>query len=169
MSIDRRSFVQSAALAVGGAAAVGAGEAPAQGEVRLAQAPPPAIAPTADCIDPGPFKPSYGYVQANRAFLDTLFGAGGNNVRDQLMGLDNQTALHQAVFDYLGLRLGSNVKVRVVDLEKNLTPNTGGETINPSVHCFYTWILPPTPRGVDIDLQKTEQAYHHVVVYGYGI
>src|SRR5262245_14579973 len=104
MTIDRRSFVQSAAAAVGGAASVAA-DAAAETRLQIAQAGPfPTASPVAG-IPPGPYKPDYtenvgDQSQRYYLFLKDLF-APSSTLRDEIWGMTDAQ-----VRDLLRNRLG---------------------------------------------------------------
>jgi len=197
MSIDRRSFVQTAAAAVGGAAGL-SGDAVAQDRIQLAQAfalsPPPAMGG-------GAWK-SYDrdhvgdQAELLYAFLKDVFAGdlpGGTSYRDKLWNMtDGQ--LRDEIYTRLGydMRGYTNTRIIIVDIQNGrvkFSDNLGCSVLggcsianhgdNPANTFWYTLLLPPLP----LEYQKSssvpedgylhemtwESAWHHAIVYGYGM
>lgn len=175
MSINRRSFVQTAAAAVGGAASL-AGEASAQGTLQLAQA---QVAPTTAHTCPGPYKP-YSLTpgeqsERNYQFLKELFNpATEKTFRDAWFNYSD-AELRRELRGWLDLDLPADTKILLVDVQYGRTKGT----INTTTDCWYVLIMPPVPRGY-LDANGNpekgyvyemtwEAAWHHAIVYGYGM
>jgi hypothetical protein len=219
MTIDRRSFVQTAAAAVGGAAGL-SGDAVAQDRIQLAQATPsaPVVAlyPPPDPGGGGPWKPydpNFVGDQAQRisTFLAQLFAEDvqpppGGSYRDRLWNMTD-SALRDEIatrFQYPMSYPNILVRVMVVDIQNGRvkfsdgagcsssvpwsTTGAGECSIeahqdNPATTYWYTLILPPLPdryKFIDgakvgliqdgyLDEMRLEGAWHHAIVYGYGM
>ena len=194
MSIDRRSFVRTAAAAVGGAASF-AGDAAAQDRLQLAQAggPFPLTAP----LNPptGPYKPPYPDDVGNQTqryynFLKELFDPT-KTVRDDIWNMSdvgNPSPLRVYLQDKLGLALYgdyNSLRILIVDIEKGRVKFADNQGCDISgckvgaVPAWYTMVLPPLPlehtkaNGMPEDgylhEKILEAAWHHAVVYGYGM
>jgi hypothetical protein len=180
MSIDRRSFVQSAVAAVGGATSL-ASDASAQTNLRLAQA---YVEPSIAATCPGPHKP-YGLkpgdqTQRNYEFLKELFDpATQKTFRDALWGYNDPT-LRNIIKGFLDIDLPPTTKILLVDAEFGRMKDVSGN-FNPASDCWYVLLLPPVPRGFvkpgpgkipeDGYLYEMtwEAAWHHAIAYGYGM
>jgi hypothetical protein len=177
MSIDRRSFVQSAAAAVGGAATV-AGDAAAQ-SLQLAQV---QVEPTAAATCPGPHKP-YGLPagaqsQKNYEFLTKLFDPPTHKAfRNTLWGYNDAT-LRNYIKNNLDINLPATTKIVLVDAELGRWKEVSGNFDNQK-DCWYVLLLPPVPLGYTttpgvpekgyLYAMTWESAWHHAIVYGYGM
>jgi hypothetical protein len=162
MSIDRRSFVQSTAAALGGTAGFAA-EATAQERLQLAQA----TAPTylAPAISGGPYKPydkAYvaSVVQKYYDFLTKLFDSDINKgtLRNDIWS-KNDMSLRMWIFDTFGYNLDySQVRIMILDIQNGrvkfsdrLGCSGSGECSidvrmdDPTKTLWYTLVLPPLP------------------------
>lgn len=177
MSIDRRSFVQSAVIAAGGAAA-GGGEAAAREGIQLAQAaatPLPLSLPST-----GPYKPTNYDVWAQVAIYDAFVAKIFADMTYRAQFTDPNktwTDLYNLIKNDLGLDIGSGTKIFAVDIQTGAT-NVKGQNdnnpIDPSKDRWYTLILPPLPvknpgNTAYMEAMKGEAAWHHTVVEGYGM
>jgi hypothetical protein len=191
MTIDRRSFVQSAAAAVGGAASVAA-DAAAETRLQIAQAGPlsfPTASPVA-AIPPGPYKPDYtenvgDQSQRYYLFLKDLFAS--STLRDEIWGMTDPQ-VRDLLLNRLGLNLSygnPKTQILIVDIGKgrarftdpNLCSVTGCAA--PTGANWYTLVLPPLPLGYKkqdgspedgyLKEMTWESAWHHAIVYGYGM
>jgi hypothetical protein len=191
MSIDRRSFVQSAAAAAGAATGLVAAEAAAQGPLRYAQAAgSPGYVPCYSDPPIGPYKPSYNYKVGDQAqryylFLKDLFDAG-STLREQIWKMSDKDLRH-LMNDRLGLKIDPPTKILIVDIGNGRTKFsdnldcsvTGCVVPDPGSASWYTLVLPPRPLGYlyssctpetgYLEEMTWESAWHHAIVYGYGM
>jgi hypothetical protein len=222
MSIDRRSFVQTAAAAVGGAAGL-SGDAVAQDRIQLAQAAPSPLVAFYPAPDPGggpwkPYDPNFVADQAQKisTFLAKLFAEDvqpppGGSYRDRIWNMTDSE-----LRDEIGRRFDYDVqypdlthpniivRVMVVDIQNGRVkfsdgsgcvssapwnPSGAGECSikahhdDPGATSWYTLILPPLPDRYKfpdgaktgqiqdgyLDEMRLEGAWHHAIVYGYGM
>ena len=201
MSIDRRSFVQTAAAAVGGGVSF-AGDAAAEERLQLAQAPtpPPASARLVAYPTPGPgaWKPPYPEKEGEQSqryynFLKKLF-VPDNVFRDSIWGM-TERQLKEYMANELALPIpddyfnteGERIKIMIVDIEKGRVKFAdnqdcgvdGCKVTDPKKVTWYTLVLPPLPLEYKDAAGKPqygylremtlEAAWHHAVVYGYGM
>jgi hypothetical protein len=187
MSIDRRSFVQSAAAAAGTATGL-AGDAAAQSAVQYAQA---GVSPeTVRSGHPtGPYKPAYYNVgdqtQRYYLFLKDLFDST-KNLRNEIWDMCDSD-LRDLIKTRLGLKLYDYTRIMIVDIgngRAKFSDNfncsvTGCAVQDPTSTSWYTLVLPPlpleyqyssnTPEKGYLDEMTWESAWHHAIVYGYGM
>ena len=203
MSIDRRSFVQTAAAAVGGAAGL-SGDAAAQDRIQLAQAavvgPFPYSLPTSG--GGGPWKPynqdAVGdQVQRHGVVLKDLFDpVKGPMLRTEIWEASD-TYLREWIKDNYTYVLDPSIRIMIVDIENGrvrfsdgygcIAPTTGGNGgecsitdrgDNPGTTYWYTLVIPPTPHQFGtsstpddgyVHEMRWESAWHHAIVFGYGM
>jgi hypothetical protein len=181
MSIDRRLFFQSATAALGGAVltsdAVGQSRFTATGTYSMTTPPH------------GPYKPPYYKVgdQAQRyyEFLKDLFDPN-KSLRDDIWKMKD-SELRDLANDRLGLDLSdTKIRIMIVDIGKGRAKFSDGKdcsvtgcAVTDPNAAWYTLVLPPLPMGylrTDGTPQKGyleemtwESAWHHAIVYGYGM
>ena len=190
MSIDRRSFVQSAAAVAGAATGLVGVEAAAQNPLRYGQVAGSPAYPSCYPDPPvGPYKPSYYKVgdQANRyyAFLKELFAAG-SDLRDKVWKMTD-AEVRNMLRQRLALAIDPPTRILIVDIGEgrtrfsdNLDCSVDGCAVpHPASASWYTLVLPPRPLGYlysscvpetgYLEEMTWELAWHHAVVYGYGM
>jgi hypothetical protein len=203
MSIDRRSFVQTAAAAVGGAAGF-SGDAVAQDRIQLAQATivGPFSYPSPPAGGGGPFKPynpdAVGdQVQRHGVVLKDLFDlVKGPQLRKEIWEA-NDTYLRNWIKDKYAYVLDPSIRIIIVDIQNGrvrfsdgngctaaATNGVGGECSitargdDPMTTYWYTLVIPPqplqfgtsgTPDDGYVHEMTWDSAWHHAIVYGYGM
>jgi hypothetical protein len=194
VSIDRRSFVQSVAAAAGTATSLVAADAGAQSGPQYAEGAgsPRNLPPPPSCYsDPpiGPYKPPNYAVgdQAQRyyAFLKDLFDPS-KTLRNDIWKMTDKE-LRDLIRNRLGLKIESPTRIMIVDIGNGRTrfsdnldcSVTGCAIPDPASASWYTLVLPPLPLGYQysscapekgyLEEMTWESAWHHAVVYGYGM
>jgi hypothetical protein len=199
MSIDRRLFVQTAAAAVGGAAGLSSDAVAQERIQLAQAGPFVLNPPPATGGGPWKSYNREGVGdQAEKlyAFLKVLFArdvAGGTTYRDEIWNMTDDQVRNE-VFNKLGydMRGYTNTRIIIVDIQNGrvkFSDNLGCSSVggcsivnhgdDPTNTFWYTLVLPPLP----LEYQKSaklpedgylhemtwESAWHHAIVYGYGM